>query len=109
VPELVRRAGGVPVAGVEGGRSVAAAWESLGELDVDVVLVAPCGYGLDDAVAQAATVAARLPGVPWVAMDSASYVVRAGPRLVDGVEALAWALHPDAVPTPPPGRVARVQ
>ena len=43
---------------------------------------------------------------PVVAIDSASYVVRAGPRLIDGVEALAWALHPDVVPAPPAGRVA---
>jgi iron complex transport system substrate-binding protein len=32
-----------------------------------------------------------------------SYVVRAGPRLVDGIESIASALHPDAVP--PPGRI----
>ena len=31
------------------------------------------------------------PDLPMIAIDSASYVVRAGPRLVDGVEALAWA------------------
>ncbi|WP_240051351.1 hypothetical protein [Pseudonocardia sp. EV170527-09] len=42
-------------------------------------------------------------------IDSASYVVRAGPRLVDGVEAVAALLHPGAVPAPPPGRVARVR
>ncbi len=105
VPELVRRAGGVAVAGVEGGRSVAARWETVRAEDVDVALVAPCGFGLDDALAQAEGVAAALPGVPLLAIDSASYVVRAGPRLVDGIEALAWALHPDAMPAPPPGRV----
>jgi len=31
---------------------------------------------------------------------------RYGPRIVDGLEMLAWALHPDAVPEPPPGRIA---
>lgn len=108
VPELVRRAGGVPVAGVEGGRSVAADPDELRRVDADVVLVAPCGFGLDDAVAQAREVATWLPDRPAVAIDSASYVVRAGPRLVDGVEALAWALHPEAVPQPPAGRVARL-
>jgi len=30
-------------------------------------------------------------------------VVRPGPRVVDGVEAIAAILHPDAVPAPPPG------
>ena len=107
VPELVRRAGGEPVAGIDGGRSVATGWDRIAAQDIDVVLVAPCGFGLDDALAQAATVRAHLPDADLVAVDSASYVVRAGPRLVDGVEALAWALHPDAVPAPPPGRIAR--
>jgi iron complex transport system substrate-binding protein len=105
VPELVRRAGGNPVGGIEGGRSVAVDWADLPE--ADLILVAPCGFGLDAAVEQSAAVAAQLPGVPLLAIDSANYVVQAGPGLVDGIEALAWALHPDAVSPPPPGRVAR--
>jgi iron complex transport system substrate-binding protein len=105
VPELVRRAGGRPVGAVEGGRSVAARWTELPA--ADVVLVAPCGFGLDAALEQCSAVATHLPGVPLVAIDSAAYVVQAGPALVDGVEALAWILHPDAVPEPPPGRIAR--
>jgi iron complex transport system substrate-binding protein len=106
VPEMVHRAGGEAVGAVEGGRSVGAGWDVLP--GADLVLVAPCGFGLDSAVAQAEEVRQRLPGLPVVAIDSASYVVRAGPRLVDGVEAIAWALHPDAVPAPPPGRVERI-
>jgi iron complex transport system substrate-binding protein len=35
-------------------------------------------------------------------------VVRPGPRLVNGVEALASVIHPGAVPAPPPGSVTRV-
>jgi iron complex transport system substrate-binding protein len=105
VPELARRAGGQPVGGVDGGRSVAAAWGEIAALSADVVLVAPCGYRLDAAVVQAAAVRERLPQVAVVAIDADSYVVRAGPRLVDGIEAMAWALHPDAVPAPPPGRI----
>lgn len=106
VPELVARAGGVPVGGIAGGRSVTSAW---GELpDADVVVVAPCGFGLEAAIEQCAAVAGHLPGVPLIAIDSARYVVQPGPALVDGVEALAWALHPGAVDEPPPGRVARI-
>jgi iron complex transport system substrate-binding protein len=107
VPELVRRAGGEPVGGVDGGRSVAAGWEEITALPADVVLVAPCGYGLDEAAAQAAAVRDRLAGADVLAIDADSYVVRPGPRLVDGIEAIAWALHPDAVPAPPPGRIRR--
>lgn len=108
VPELVRRAGGEPVGGVDAGRSTATSWDGLAALAPDVVVVAPCGYGLDDALVQAAAIRPLLPDVPVVAIDSAGYVVRAGPRLVDGVEALAWALHPGVVPPPPGGRVAHV-
>jgi iron complex transport system substrate-binding protein len=105
VPAMVRRAGGEPLAGIDGGRSVATTWDDARAQQPDVVLVAPCGFGLDDAVAQAADVRDQLPGTPLIAVDSASYVVRAGPRLVDGIEAIAHALHPEAVPAPPPGRV----
>jgi len=106
VPELVLRAGGQPVGAIPGGRSVAAAWTDLPS--ADVVVVAPCGFGLDDALAQCPAVAAQLPGVPLVAIDAAGYVVQAGPALVDGVEALAWAFHPDAVVPPPAGRITHV-
>lgn len=122
VPDLVTAAGGVPVGAgsgdgvpgaVPGGRSIAVGWDELpfrpGE-GLDVVLVASCGFGLDDAVAQARVVADRFPaGIPVWAVDSASLVVRAGPRLVDGVEAIASAVHPGVVPDPPSGRIARVR
>jgi iron complex transport system substrate-binding protein len=104
VPELVSRAGGIPVGGAPGGRSVAATWADLPE--ADLVVVAPCGFGLDEAIEQSAAVGERLPGVPLIAIDSARFVVQPGPSLVDGVEALAWALHPDAVPEPPSGRIS---
>jgi len=107
VPEMIRRAGGNPLGGVEGGHSTAAAWEDLPA--ADVVVVAPCGFGLEDAVRQSALVAERRPGVPLIAIDSASYVVQGGPGLVDGLEALGWALHPDAVPAPPPGRIELIR
>ena len=42
------------------------------------------------------------------AIDADGIVVRPGPRLVDGVEAMAAILHPAVVPPPPDGAVARV-
>jgi iron complex transport system substrate-binding protein len=106
VPELVSRAGGTPVGGTVGGRSVPTSWDDLP--DADLAVVAPCGFDLAGALDQCPAVAERLPGVPLLAIDSGGLVVQPGPSLVDGVEALAWAFHPDAVPEPPPGRVARV-
>jgi iron complex transport system substrate-binding protein len=42
------------------------------------------------------------------AIDGDGLVVRPGPRLVDGVEAIAAILHPDAVPAAAPGTIVRV-
>jgi len=106
VPELVSRAGGTPVAGRLGERSVSAEWDELPP--ADVVVVAPCGLDLAGALEQCPAVAERLPGVPLLAIDSGRFVVQPGPSLVDGIEALAWALHPGAVPEPPAGRVVAV-
>lgn len=108
VPDLITAAGGVPVAADPGARSVATDWAAIAAARPDLVLVAPCGFRLDDAVAQARTVAERLPGQPIWAIDADGLVVRPGPRLVDGVEAIAHALHPGAVPPPPAGRIVRV-
>lgn len=106
VPDLVVAAGGDPVGTTSGARSVPTTWDAVAATEPDVVLVAPCGYGLADAVAQARTVATRLPGHAVWAIDADGLVVRPGPRLVDGVEAIAAVLHPDAVP--PSAAVARV-
>ena len=56
----------------------------------------------------ARTVAARLPAAPVWAIDADGIVVRPGPRLVDGVEAIAAILHPDSGVTVPSGRVRRI-
>jgi iron complex transport system substrate-binding protein len=108
IPDLVTAAGGEPVAARPGQRSAPVTWAAIAAGQPDVVLVAPCGFSLAGAAEQAATVAAALPGVPVWALDADTLVVRPGPRLVDGVEAIAAVLHPDAVPAPPPGRTARV-
>ncbi|MFK8025481.1 MAG: ABC transporter substrate-binding protein [Ilumatobacter sp.] len=98
VPDLVVAAGGEPVLAEAGGRSVPTDWATIAEQRPDVVVVAPCGFGLDDAADQARQVLDRLPahGQVW-AIDADGLVVRPGPRLVDGVEALAAILHPDLV------------
>ncbi|MER7441594.1 cobalamin-binding protein [Micromonospora avicenniae] len=108
VPDLVRSAGGNPVAARPGARSVQTTWQELIDAAPDVVLVTPCGFRLDGAAQQAETVAPRFPGAAVWAIDADGLVVRPGPRLVDGVEAIAAILHPDAVPEPPVGTVARV-
>ena len=98
VPDLVWAAGGEPVAASPGARSVETTWPAVAAAHPDVVVVAPCGYHLDGAAVQAESVLDRLPAVPVWAIDADGIVVRPGPRLVDGVEALAAALHGFAAP-----------
>ncbi|GGR75944.1 cobalamin-binding protein [Micromonospora fulviviridis] len=108
IPDLVETAGGEPVATHPGARSTPTTWAALRAARPEVVLVAPCGFHLDGAAAQAAGVAARFPGAEVWALDADGLIVRAGPRLVDGAEAIAAILHPDAVPAPPPDAARRV-
>lgn len=108
VPDLVTAAGGQPVAATSGAPSVQATWEQIRAAEPEVVVVAPCGFHLDGAAAQAEAVARHLPGIPVWAIDADGLVVRPGPRLVDGIEALAAVLHPGTAGTAPAGRIRRV-
>jgi iron complex transport system substrate-binding protein len=110
IPDLVIAAGGEPVAAAAGQRSVPTTWSDVAAADPELVIVAPCGYRLAGAVSQAAHVALSLPaGIPVWAIDANGLVVRPGPRLVEGVEAIAAILHPGTVPVPPPDRIAPVR
>jgi iron complex transport system substrate-binding protein len=112
VPDMITAAGGEPVLAAAGEPSRRLTWPEIGDADPEVVVFMPCGYGLDEAV----TEGRALLDVPelasaesiWAA-DASALFSRPGPRLVDGVEALAWALHPDAVPEPPSGAMASLR
>lgn len=98
VPDLVEAAGGDSVLSFAGGKSQGVEWSTIRDADVDVVVVSPCGFGLDGAAELAAGVIERglLPpdAAVW-AIDADAVIVRPGPRVVDGVEAIATILHPD--------------
>ncbi len=106
VPDLVSAAGGQPVAAHPGASSVQASWPEIAAAVPEVIVVAPCGYHLPGAIEQARTVARALPGPAVWAIDADGIVVRPGPRLVDGVEAIAAILHPVDPVDPPGGPVA---
>ncbi|MEU4570475.1 ABC transporter substrate-binding protein [Micromonospora sp. NPDC023956] len=108
IPDLVSAAGGEPVAAHPGGRSTPTTWAALTDAAPEVVLVAPCGFDLAGATRQAEQVASRFPGAAVWAIDADALVVRPGPRLVDGVEAIAAILHPDVVAPSPAGTTARL-
>jgi iron complex transport system substrate-binding protein len=108
VPDLATAAGGRPVAARPGVPSVETSWPAIRAAEPDLAVVAPCGYHLAGAAEQARSVAGELPGVPVWAIDADGIVVRPGPRLVNGVEALASIIHPAAGAAAPPGAVQRV-
>ncbi|KUL41733.1 ABC transporter substrate-binding protein [Actinoplanes awajinensis] len=109
VPDLITAAGGEAVAARAGKRSVQVSWAELAAPKPEVVLVTPCGYHLDGAVRQAEAVLPHFPDAQVWAIDGDGLVVRPGPRLIDGVEAIAAILHPGAVPSARPGTVQRVR
>jgi iron complex transport system substrate-binding protein len=108
VPEQIAAAGGTPTVGQAGEPSTRAEWEAFS--GADVLVVGPCGYGLDEAVAAGAAVADRLPsaGQVW-AVDAHHHFSRPAPGLVTGVETLAGILHPDRHPGPDPAAAKRLQ
>ena len=94
VPDLVVAAGGEPVLARPGDRSVAVTWEEIAAAQPEIIVVAPCGFGLDQAGAQARMILDLVPETTEVwAIDADAVMVRPGPRLVDGVEALASLIH----------------
>jgi len=111
VPDMIEVAGGDPVLASPRSPSVRVGWDAIATAAPAAVVFMPCGYGLDEAVAEAAAVVRRpeLAGVAALyAVDASAYFSRPGPRLVDGVELLAWALHPEAL-SPPEGGIRRIR
>ncbi|MEP6815052.1 MAG: ABC transporter substrate-binding protein [Marmoricola sp.] len=103
VPEMVSLAGGVPALGAAGEKSWRVDWGQVRASAPEIVVCAPCGYDLAGAtlLAEQLVRSGELPGVPVWAVDANASFARPGPRLVDGVEALAGILHPTAVEGPP--------
>ena len=108
-PQLVDYAGGEDVLGLAGEPSEVTSWELVAAAQPDVVVVMPCGYDAPRAREEAETYRDRLDSLgagQVVAVEAAAYFSRPGPRLVDGLELLAWLLHPDRFPEPPPAAEA---
>ncbi|TCC38504.1 cobalamin-binding protein [Kribbella speibonae] len=94
LPEMVQLAGGVNVLGTPGERSKAISWQDVAAAEPDVVVSAPCGFGLDGAAELTELLMGELPAdIPVWAVDANGYFARPGPRLVDGVDVLAAILR----------------
>jgi len=103
VPELVELAGGVNLFGEPGKHSPWMTWDDLLRHDPDVIVAMPCGFDLERTKAELTAMTVRpgwcdlkavRTGRVWAA-DGNAYFNRPGPRLVDALEMLAEAFHPD--------------
>eukprot|EP00884_Botryococcus_braunii_P018529 jgi/Botrbrau1/535/Bobra.0010s0010.1 len=107
VPELIRMAGGLDVLG-QVDEAVQFSPQQLVEATPEVVLFALCGYKMEAAASEAEIALERLQGL-WdnvpalrrgrvIVMDGVRLFSRPGPFLVETLEALIEALHPEAQP-----------
>jgi iron complex transport system substrate-binding protein len=103
VPEQVEVAGGIPLLGEAGKKSVATTYEAIAEVDPEVLVMIPCGYYTADILRQLPqtvfpkswnSMRAIQAGQVW-ALDATAYFSRPGPRVVEGAEILAKILHPE--------------
>lgn len=101
VPEMIEIAGGHNIVGRAGAHSTQLDWAELEGHDPDVLLIMPCGYGVEASVADAEKHRPQLQRVAPRAIaqgrayvvDGSSYFNRSGPRVVDGIELTASLLH----------------
>ncbi|MFB6084876.1 MAG: cobalamin-binding protein [Halorientalis sp.] len=109
IPGMVETAGGGYGMAEPGARSEPREFDAIREYDPEVLVAAPCGFGLDQTERNRADLTDRegwddLTAVRngrAFAMDGHHYVNRPGPRLVDTLEHLAACLHPDRFDVPP--------
>jgi len=94
VPEMIDIAGGVDPNGRTGADSVRLNWGTVARSSPEIVIVAPCGYGLSQASKAAAEIA-PVPGARVIAVDANAYFARPGPRVAEGIELLAHLFHPE--------------
>jgi iron complex transport system substrate-binding protein len=110
VPEMVELAGGRDELGTAAGPSRRIEWQAVVDYAPEVIVLMPCSLELERVAAELPLLR-ELPG--WQALPAVRsgqvfaghthLFSRSGPRLVDGVEALARLLHPEvfnqAIPT----------
>lgn len=106
VPEMVELAGGVDCLAPAGEPSKVVEWETVLAAKPDVIVLSPCGYDLKKARTELPLLEKRpgwneLPAVKngkVFVLDANATLSRSGPRIVDGLEALAQMIRPDLFP-----------
>jgi len=113
VPEMIYRAGGEDVLAEPGEHSTTRSLDAIRRADPEFVLIAPCGFDLERAAADAERVMA-VDEWSWArekqvwAVDANAFLSRPGPRVVDGIEVVARILHPSLFGAPESGAARRI-
>jgi iron complex transport system substrate-binding protein len=102
LPGMIEAAGGEAILGEDGRPSHPTTWDAVAAADPELIVIAPCGFGADEAARRSSDVAFELiaPRARIVVVDGDGYYSRPGPRLADGVRQLGHLLHHDVVPDP---------
>jgi len=93
VPDMVRRAGGQEVLGKIGEISRRVSIEEIQSAKPEVVVIAPCGYTLADAMREVSPWPESRSTPAWV-IDANRLTSSPGPGVIRGIEVLAQILHP---------------
>ncbi len=109
IPQLVELCGGVDALNKAGLSPSPFHWPDLRRLNPDVLILACEDLSIERVRSEMSLFTER-PG--WcdlaarrrdrVFVGDGPCFTRAGPRIADALEALAWAIHPDRFPEPPP-------
>ena len=106
IPALVEKAGGINLGSRQGEHSHYTSWQEVGQLDPDLLVIMPCGFGIPRSLQEMKT----LQNTPeWQALrpvqegqvyitDGNQYFNRPGPRIADAVEIMAEILYPEQFP-----------
>ncbi len=102
-PELIEYAGGISVLSNKHKPSTTLSWDSVVKINPDTLFIACCGYNLERTLLDMPILAKKNEWSNLKASnqnqvfvtDGNAYFSRPGPRLVDGLEIMAHALHPN--------------
>lgn len=97
LPEMVEAAGGTNVLSKPGEYSFPTTWEAVLGEKPDLVVLAACGFSLEQALGR--TQELKLP-VRTVVVDGDAHFSRPAPRVADGIRQLGHIIHPEAVADP---------
>lgn len=103
MPEMIGIAGGVTHLAEAGKHSQWCTWDDIHSLDPDILLIVPCGYGLNKTMGEMSVLEknegwsdlAAVKNSRVYILDGNHYFNRPGPRIKTSVEILAEIFHPE--------------